>query len=245
MGRAATGLGCRLGPELLVLSHYSARMSHSLRPLHPLHNPQYNQCGSRPRVTPSPKVDNSPMRLLLDFFPIALFVVAYKLGDIYAATAVLMAATALQTALIYKIDGKVATVQKATLGLIVVFGTLTLVLHDQRFIQWKPTVLYVALALLLAVALLVFKRYLLHLMLGTQLKLPTAVWHKLALMWAAYFLAMGVLNAVVAVYFTLDQWVEFKLWGYIFPVLFILGQGLYIAKYLRDEDPQEVKQDQP
>ena len=175
------------------------------------------------------------MRLLLDFFPIAIFVVAYKLGDIYTATAALMAATVVQTALLYKLDGKLATVQKATLGLILVFGALTLVLHDQRFIQWKPTVLYGALATILAIALLVFKRNLLHLMLGAQLQLPTKVWYNLALIWAIYFAAMGALNAFVATYFTLDQWVDFKLWGYIFPVVFILGQGLYIAKYLRDD----------
>lgn len=175
------------------------------------------------------------MRLLLDFFPIAIFVVAYKLGDIYTATAALMAATVVQTALLYKLDGKLATVQKATLGLILVFGALTLVLHDQRFIQWKPTVLYGALAAILAIALLVFKRNLLHLMLGAQLQLPTKVWYNLALIWAIYFAAMGALNAFVAIYFTLDQWVDFKLWGYIFPVVFILGQGLYIAKYLRDD----------
>ncbi|ESS13893.1 putative intracellular septation protein A [Betaproteobacteria bacterium MOLA814] len=177
------------------------------------------------------------MRLLLDFFPIALFVVAYKLGDIYTATAALMAATAIQTALLYKVDGKVATVQKATLGLIVVFGTLTLVLQDQRFIQWKPTVLYGALAVVLAVALLVYKRNLLQLMLGTQLKLPTNVWRNLALIWAAYFVAMGVLNAFVTMYYSLDQWVEFKIWGYAFPIIFIVGQGLYIATHLREDPP--------
>lgn len=177
------------------------------------------------------------MRLLLDFFPIAVFVLAYKMVDIYAATAALMVATVVQTALLYKLDGKLATVQKATLGLILVFGALTLVLHDQRFIQWKPTVLYGALAAILAIALLVFKRNLLHLMLGAQLQLPIKVWHNLALIWAVYFAAMAALNAFVAIYFSLDQWVDFKLWGYIFPVIFILGQGLYIAKYLRDDAP--------
>ena len=93
------------------------------------------------------------MRLLIDFFPIALFVVAYRMADIYAATGVLMAATVLQTGLLYAIERRVAAVQKATLALILIFGALTLSLHDERFIQWKPTVLYTALALVLLGAL--------------------------------------------------------------------------------------------
>ena len=94
------------------------------------------------------------MRILLDFLPIAIFFGAYKFYDIYVATAVLMAATLLQTAVIYAIDRKVATMQKATLVMILAFGTLTLWLHDERFIKWKPTVLYMAIALIFLCLLL-------------------------------------------------------------------------------------------
>ena len=80
------------------------------------------------------------------------------MADIYTATGVLMASTVLQTAVLYAMEKKVATVQKATLALILIFGGLTLSLHDERFIQWKPTVLYSALALVLLVALTLFKR---------------------------------------------------------------------------------------
>ena len=74
------------------------------------------------------------MKLILDFFPILLFFGAYKLADIYIATAVLMGATVLQSVIIYAIDRKLAAMQKATLVLILLFGSLTLVLHDDRFI---------------------------------------------------------------------------------------------------------------
>ena len=177
------------------------------------------------------------MRLLIDFFPIALFVVAYRMADIYAATGVLMAATVLQTGLLYAIERRVAAVQKATLALILIFGALTLSLHDERFIQWKPTVLYTALALVLLGSLWGAKRNLLHMMLGAQLKLPALVWQRLCVIWALYFLAMGALNAFVAVFYTLDQWVDFKIWGYAFPVVFIVGQGFYLAKYLKGDGP--------
>ncbi|MEJ6763218.1 MAG: septation protein A [Comamonadaceae bacterium] len=181
------------------------------------------------------------MRLLIDFFPIAFFVIAYRMADIYTATGVLMASTVLQTAVLYAMEKKVATVQKATLALILIFGGLTLSLHDERFIQWKPTVLYSALALVLLVALTLFKRNLLRMMLGAQLKLPAGVWDRLCLVWAVYFLAMGALNAFVATYYTLDQWVDFKIWGYAFPVVFIIGQGLYVAKYLKESDKDNDK----
>eukprot|EP01041_Mallomonas_annulata_P017360 gene17360-35796_t len=95
------------------------------------------------------------MRFLIDFFPIALFVAAYKMADIYTATGVLMAATLLQTGIIYAIDRKLQTLHKVTLVLVLVFGALTLFLQDERFIKWKPTVLYASMAIVLAAALAV------------------------------------------------------------------------------------------
>jgi intracellular septation protein len=175
------------------------------------------------------------MRFLIDFFPIALFVAAYKLGDIYTATGVLMVATLLQTGLIYAIDRKLQTLQKVTLVLVIVFGALTLALHDERFIKWKPTVLYASMPIVLAAALWVWKKNFLQILLGSQLSLPEAVWARLTVMWVAYFLFMAAINAYVAAYYSTEDWVNFKLWGYAFPVVFIVGQGLYISKYLKSD----------
>ena len=177
------------------------------------------------------------MRLLIDFFPILLFFGAYKLHDIYLATAVLMGATVLQTGLIYALDKKLQTIHKVTLVLVLLFGTLTLVLQDDRFIKWKPTVLYGGMALVLGAALWGWRKNLLQMLLGSQLRLPDAVWSRLTVAWVAYFLFMAAINAYVAAYFSTDAWVDFKLWGYVFPVVFIVGQGLYVARHLRDETP--------
>ncbi|MFN3736435.1 septation protein A [Hydrogenophaga sp.] len=176
------------------------------------------------------------MRFLIDFFPIALFVAAYKLHDIYVATGVLMAATIVQTGIIYAVDRKLQTLHKVTLVLVLVFGALTLFLHDERFIKWKPTVLYASMAVVLAAALWVWKKNFLQVLLGSQLKLPDAVWSRLTVAWVLYFLFMAGINAWVAAYFSTEDWVNFKLWGYIFPVVFIVGQGLYIARYLKDDN---------
>ncbi len=176
------------------------------------------------------------MRLLIDFFPIALFFVGYKLHDIYVATAVLMAATVVQTAIIYGIDRRLQNMQKVTLVLILVFGTLTLLLQDERFIKWKPTVMYAGMAIVLAAALWVWKKNFLQMLLGSQLKLPDGVWGRLTVAWVLYFVFMSAINAYVAAYFSTDAWVDFKLWGYIFPVIFLVGQGLYVSRYLKSDD---------
>ncbi len=175
------------------------------------------------------------MKFLIDFFPMVLFFGAYKMADIYTATAVLMAATVLQTALIYKMDGKLQTMHKITLVLVLGFGALTLSLHDERFIKWKPTLLYSGLAVALAVAHFLMKKNFLHMLLGQQLALPPRVWHRMNLSWMLYCLFMAGINAYVAAYFSTEDWVNFKLWGYIFPLIFIIGQGLYVARYLPKE----------
>lgn len=176
------------------------------------------------------------MKILIDFFPILLFFGAYKLYDIYLATGVLMAATVLQMGIIYAIDRKLQMLHKITLVLVVGFGALTLALHDERFIKWKPTVLYAAMAIGLAIALWGARKNFLKLMLGSQLELPDRVWMRLNMVWIAYCLFMAVINGYVAAYFTTEAWVNFKLWGYVFPLAFLIGQGLYIAPHIKADD---------
>jgi intracellular septation protein len=180
----------------------------------------------------------SNMRFLIDFFPILLFFIAYKVQGIYIATAVLMAATLVQTALLMRIEGRLSAMQKTTVALILVFGGLTLFLQDERFIQWKPTVLYAAMAMALWGALLIWNRNVLHTLLGAQLKLPVNVWNRLTHIWAVYFLFMASINAYAVVMWSMDEWMNFKLWGYVFPVIFIVGQGLYIAPYLKSNSSE-------
>jgi intracellular septation protein len=175
------------------------------------------------------------MKILIDFFPILLFFGAYKYYDIYTATGVLMAATAVQMALIYAIDRKLQVIHKITLALIMVFGALTLALHDERFIKWKPTVLYAAMAIGLAVAVWGMKKNFLKILLGSQMELPDAVWMRLNQSWIAYCIFMAVLNGYVAALYSTEAWVNFKLWGYAIPLTFIVAQGFYIARHIKSD----------
>jgi len=176
------------------------------------------------------------MKILLDFFPILLFFAAYKFQDIYVATAVLMGATVVQMATIYVLDRRLQPMHKITLLLIIVFGTLTLLLQDERFIKWKPTVLYAAMAVALAIATWAMKKNILKLLLGSQMELPDPVWMNLNVAWIGYCLFMSAVNGYVAAYYSTEAWVNFKLWGYAFPLAFIVGQGIYIAKHLKPDD---------
>jgi intracellular septation protein len=178
------------------------------------------------------------MKQLLDFLPILLFFGAYKAYNIYVATGVIMAATVVQMAILYKIDGHLQTMHKVTLALVLGFGALTLGFHDERFIKIKPTVLYTFMGLALGIGLWFFKKNFLKMMLGGQLNLPDAVWRKLTAAWVVYSLSMAALNAYVAYYYTTEQWVDFKIWGYAFPLVFLVAQGIYIAKYLQPNDDE-------
>jgi intracellular septation protein len=91
-------------------------------------------------------------------------------------------------------------------------------------------------ALALALALWVWKKNVLHMLLGAQLKMAESVWAKLTVAWIGYFVFMSAINGYVALYYSTEDWVNFKIWGYVFPVVFIVGQGLYIARHIQSDD---------
>src|SRR5260221_406879 len=102
------------------------------------------------------------MKLLIDFFPIILFFVAFKVWGIYTATAVAIVATIAQIAYLRVRHGKVEPMQWVSLGVIVLFGGATLLAHNDTFIKWKPTVLYWLMGSALLIGQLVFRKNLLR-----------------------------------------------------------------------------------
>ncbi|WP_043005227.1 septation protein A [Comamonas testosteroni] len=189
------------------------------------------------------------MKLLIDFFPIILFFVAFKVWGIYTATAVAIVATVAQIAYLRFKTGKIEPMQWMSLGVIVLFGGATLLAHDDNFIKWKPTVLYWLMGGALLIGQLVFKKNLLRSVMGAQLQLPDAIWLKLNWAWTAFFAAMGALNIWVAYNFDTDTWVNFKLFGGMgLMVVFVIAQAIYMSRYLpQDGAPStaEAKDKQP
>jgi intracellular septation protein len=178
------------------------------------------------------------MKLLFDLFPIILFFVAYKLVDIYAATAVAIAASFAQIGWLKLRAKPIEPMQWTSLAIIAVFGGLTLLWHDETFIKWKPTVLYGLFALVLAGGRLFFGRDLIRAAMGKQLSLPDPVWTRLNLLWMLFFAVMAVLNIAVAYSFSTDVWVNFKLFGTLgLTLAFVIAQGFYLSRFLEEEKP--------
>ncbi|MSQ49921.1 MAG: septation protein A [Betaproteobacteria bacterium] len=177
------------------------------------------------------------MKFLFDLFPVLLFFAAFKMADIYVATAVAIGATFLQIGLLALLRKKIDTMLWVSLGIIVVFGGATLVLRDETFIKWKPTVLYWIFGIALASAQLL-RRNLIRSMLGAQMRLPDKVWRNLNWSWVAFFAFMGAANLLVAFNFSTDQWVNFKLFGGTgLMLLFVVAQAMFLARHLEEDKP--------
>jgi intracellular septation protein len=174
------------------------------------------------------------MKLLFDVFPVILFFVAFKLYGIYVATAVAIAATFGQIAWVLLRHRKVDSMLCVSLVAITVFGGATLLLRDDTFIKWKPTVLYWLFAGVLALAAIAFRKNLIRSMMGSQVSLSELLWARLLAAWIGFFTLMGVINLYVAYSFSLDFWVSFKLFGSMgLVLLFVLAQGLVLARHLQ------------
>jgi intracellular septation protein len=176
------------------------------------------------------------MKFLFDFFPLVLFFVAFQLYDVYVATAVAIVATFAQIGWLKLRRRKVDTMLWVSLAIIVVFGGLTLALHDETFIKWKPTVLYWISGVVLAVSELGFRRNLIRAMLGAQVQMPDFAWRRLNWSWVVFFVLMGAANLYVAFTFPLATWVKVKVFGGMgMLLLFVLLQAVYLSRYIEDK----------
>jgi intracellular septation protein len=176
----------------------------------------------------------NPVKFLFDFFPVIVFFVAFKVAGIYAATGMAIAATVAQIGWVLARRKKVSNMQWASLAIIVIFGGATLILRDETFIKWKPTVLY-WLAGATFLGALAFKTNLVKAVMGEGIALPEPIWTKLAVAWGVFFLFKGALNLWVAYHFSTDVWVNFKLFGGMGLMLaFVIAQALWLSKYVQE-----------
>lgn len=178
------------------------------------------------------------MKQLLDFLPLVVFFVFYKLYDIFVASGALIVATALALVASWLLYRRLEKMTIATFVLVAVFGTLTLVFHNDEFIKWKVTVIYTLFSAALLYSQFWMKQTLIQSMLGKELTLPQAAWRRLNVAWAIFFLACGLANIYVAFWLPQDFWVNFKVFGLTgLTLLFTLLSGVYIYRLM----PQEEK----
>ncbi len=176
------------------------------------------------------------MKLLFDLFPVILFFVAFKFQGIYVATGVAIAATIAQVGYVLARGRKVSNMQWMSLVIIVLFGGATLLLRDETFIKWKPSVLY-WLAGSVFLGGLAFGTNLVKAVMSEGITMPEHAWTKLCVAWGVFFLFKGSLNLWVAYNFDTDTWVNFKLFGGMgLMFAFVIAQAFWIARYLPDEE---------
>lgn len=137
------------------------------------------------------------MKILFDLLPIILFFAAYKFADIYVATAVAIGVAALQVVWMWWRHRRVDNLLLATLGLLVVFGGLTIALRDPIFVMWKPTLVDWLFAAAFLGSHWIGTRPLTERMMGHAVTAPPAVWRRLNLAWVVFFVFMGLANLFV------------------------------------------------
>ncbi len=177
------------------------------------------------------------MKFLFDFLPILLFFAAFKLYDIYVATAVAMATTVLQVAWQWLQHRKVEPMPLVTLVLIVVLGGATLILQDETFIKWKPTAVNWLFGAVFLGSRFIGKKTIVEYLLGANLALPKPVWFRLNASWVIFFIVIGIVNLYIAFNFDTETWVNFKLFGMMgLTLLFVVGQAFYLAHHLKTDN---------
>jgi intracellular septation protein len=179
------------------------------------------------------------MQLLFDFFPVIAFFVAYKLTDIYVATGVIIVAVILQTSIQWLRYRKVSSMALISGALVLVFGGLTLLIHDEAFIKWKVTIVNWLFSAGFVATMFFGERTLIERMLGENVQLERSLWRKLNIAWATFFLAVGGINLYVAYSFSTNVWVNFKLFGVLgLTLVFGLLQAVWLSSKLPAEESQ-------
>ncbi|CAH0990462.1 putative intracellular septation protein A [Sinobacterium norvegicum] len=190
------------------------------------------------------------MKQIAELIPIILFFITYRMDGsqisvagfdytfdgIYSATTVLIIATIAEAVISRIITGKLEKRQLWMVLAVCVFGGLTLVLRNNAFIMWKPTIFNWGMAAVFIASQLISHKNLLERMLGSQLNLPKKVWTRLSNLWVANFIIVGALNLFVAYHYSEEFWVDYKLFSSIgFTVLLSIITVAVLAPHLKDE----------
>jgi intracellular septation protein len=149
------------------------------------------------------------MKTLLDFLPLIIFFIVYKLYGIMPATAALVVLTSMVTLFIYVKERHVAAMPLISTALVIVFGIATLFADNPVFLKLKPTILYTLMGLILLIGVYGFKRGFLELILGSAVSMSTSAWHILSLRWGYFFIGLALVNEVVWRSVSTDIWVNF------------------------------------
>ncbi|WP_375738365.1 septation protein A [Pseudomonas boanensis] len=196
------------------------------------------------------------MKQFIDFIPLILFFIVYKLdpravdlaghtymlGGIFSATAVLIVSSLIVYGTLFLLQRRLEKGQWLTLVACLVFGGMTLAFHSETFLKWKAPVVNWLFALGFAASHFIGDKPLIQRIMGHAVNLPQPIWVRLNVAWIMFFLACGFANLFVA--FTFHEfWVDFKVFGSLgMTVLFLVGQGIFLARHIHDGETQKPHQ---
>lgn len=182
------------------------------------------------------------MKFFFDFFPVLLFFIVFKLHEdvkegMMMATAAIMVATIIQMSITWFRSHKIVKMHLITLILVMILGGATLILQNEMFIKWKPTIVNWLFGLVFLGSQFIGDKPIVRRMMEAQLTVPDFVWTRLNLAWSTFFISMGFVNLYVVYNFETNTWVNFKLYGLIgMTIIFVVAQGFYLVKYIEEED---------
>lgn len=182
------------------------------------------------------------MKLLIDFFPVLLFFITFKLYDLYVATIAAIIASIAQVVLYWIKNRRFESMHLLTMLSIVILGGATLLLQNDLFIKWKPTAINWLFALIFLGSYLFTKKPLIQRMMEKNIELPTPIWHKLNWSWILFFVVMGFANLYVVYTFDTNTWVNFKFFGVLgLTMVFVLLQAVYLSRHVDIDSKVERK----
>lgn len=188
------------------------------------------------------------MKFLFDLFPLILFFAAYKMYDIYVATGVAIAAAFVQVIAFWLKNRRFETMHVVTLGALIVFGGMTIVLRDPAFIKWKTTIVYWLLALIVLFSQFLTKRTVVEALMADKLPLPREAARMFNLHWAIFAFALGALNIYVAFFYGLELdetrreeiWVNFKVFGVLVLTMVFMAFEIFLMIRVAKQHGEET-----
>jgi len=169
------------------------------------------------------------MKQLLNFIPLIFFFVFLMMYDIFAGVKALMISATVAFVVSWLIYKKIEKVELFSYLMIMVFGGLTLYLHNEDFIKWKVTLINFLFAIVLLISQVFFKKNLIQKLLGKEIQLEASVWNKLNILWAFFFIFCGIISLYVTYNMSTEFFGVFK--TFILPgasLLLALVSGIYI-----------------
>lgn len=182
------------------------------------------------------------MKAFFDFIPalaflVALFIPETREEGIYLATKVIIITTFLQVTVMWIFTRRVEKQYLIILVVVLVLGSATLFFQDQRFIKWKPTIVFWIFSLICLVSDFIGEKNIARRVLSSMFNAPLPIWKRVNMSLVIFFLILGLINLYVAYYFDTETWAFFKVFGFMaLNVVFVIALVIFMSRYIIETD---------